>query len=380
MLAGAVPGGTALAMSTPWMRMRNRGFAYLVNRQSKDGAWRSNVYGSFKTGEGLTPLVANACWSHLQPKMRDATVQWLQAMDAKTWALFPVHNAGWLLSLAKREKRLEEFVPVLAGHLRGLQFSSERGWKEGEFYHGGWSYAGTPVVNEVGRKLAAMQEPNLSATVLAVAGLRHAGVAEDDPVLAQAVRFISSCQNLRAKDRGKFDDGGFFQMANDISRNKAGVAGLDASGRKRFRSYYSATADGLRGLLMCGVKITDPRVVAARSWMERNPAMDDVPDLTFYANFARAQAGNRWSQDDPSPSPHPLVRQLGPRPTDRPPRITMRKPGFYPNAVPGTFPSDNSLGQGDDGSYCNPAGEMRENDPLVATALMMMASGLRGRR
>ncbi len=34
--------------------------AFLIKHQSADGAWRSDVYGSFKSGDALTPLVANA--------------------------------------------------------------------------------------------------------------------------------------------------------------------------------------------------------------------------------------------------------------------------------------------------------------------------------
>ncbi|NIP96414.1 MAG: hypothetical protein GWO24_24480 [Akkermansiaceae bacterium] len=191
-----------------------------------------------------------------------------------------------------------------------------------------------------------MQEPNLSATVLAVAGLRQAGVDGDDPLFAEAARFISSCQNFRAGCDGvsRFDDGGFFQMAADVSRNKAGVAGIDREGRRRFRSYFSATADGVRGLLLCGVRPEDPRVAAGLRWMARNPALDDVPDLLFYAGYARSRVAEL---------PGPAGARID--------------PGFQCGSerlVP--------LPQNRDGSYSNPAGEMRENEALVATSLAVM--------
>jgi hypothetical protein len=177
------------------------------------------------------------------------------------------------------------------------------------------------------------------------------------------------------KDGGRFDDGGFFQMGGDVFRNKAGVAGRDAEGRKRLRSYYSATADGLRGLLMCGVPVTDPRVVAARNWMAKNPNLGDVPDLVFYAAFARAEAGKEWVRGQlkrvrPSRCYAGRLRNE---------RLVLggdwRRGGTPSNPLPGVFPDLNSLRQDQDGSYTNPAGEMRENDPLVATSLMMMAGG-----
>ncbi len=342
-MAGVVPSGMAPAMLTPWLRSRLEAQRFLARRQSEDGAWRSTSYGSFKSGEGLTPLVLHAAWPGLKSERRKVAVDWLRKQGEKTWQLFPVHNAGWLLALATREGALQRFVPVLEAHLRGLQLSTAQGWTRGHPCHGGWGYAATTVCNE-GGLLAPMQEPNLSATVLAVAGLRRAGVQPGDPVLAEAARFMAGCQNFRTGEQGdpEFDDGGFFQMANDPSRNKAGVAGTDREGRKRFRSYFSATADGVRGLLMCGVKRSDPRVTAGLRWMEKNPASNDVPDLTFYAGYARAR-----------------VRELAkgrPRPT--------RGDG----AGQGTSPLQNH-----DGSYANPAGEMRENEPLVATSLALLS-------
>src|SRR5205823_659255 len=37
-----------------------------------------------------------------------------------------------------------------------------------------------------------------------------------------------------------------------------------------YHSYGSATADGLRALLLCGAGPDDPRVKAARGWLERH--------------------------------------------------------------------------------------------------------------
>src|SRR5439155_141086 len=55
---------------------------------------------------------------------------------------------------------------------------------------------------------------------------------------------------------------------SDPPRNKAGVAGTDRPGRVRYNSYGSATADGLRALIRCGLAPDHPRVEAARRWLE----------------------------------------------------------------------------------------------------------------
>src|SRR5262249_20896450 len=126
-------------------------------------------------------------------------------------------------------------------------------------------------------------DADLSSTLFAVGALRIAEVAAEDPAVRKALTFVERCQNVATDDRSgdpRFDDGGVFfstthplrhkarRAATDPMRNKAGVAGTDRSGRTRFHSYGSATADGLRALLRCGLAKDHPRVVAARRWLE----------------------------------------------------------------------------------------------------------------
>ena len=55
-------GGKELSLRSG-RRLEKRGADFLVGQQSKDGAWRSDVYGVFKDGTALTPLVLNALLS-----------------------------------------------------------------------------------------------------------------------------------------------------------------------------------------------------------------------------------------------------------------------------------------------------------------------------
>jgi squalene-hopene/tetraprenyl-beta-curcumene cyclase len=106
-----------------------------------------------------------------------------------------------------------------------------------------------------------------------VGAVRIAGEAAADPALRKALAFVERCQNVAADDRAgdpRYDDGGFFFTTTDPVRNKAGVAGTDRHGRTRYHSYGSATADGLRALLRCGLARDHPRVVAAQKWLERH--------------------------------------------------------------------------------------------------------------
>jgi squalene-hopene/tetraprenyl-beta-curcumene cyclase len=126
--------------------------------------------------------------------------------------------------------------------------------------------------------------------------LRIAGVAADDPAIRKALTFVERCQNVAGGERAgdpRYDDGGFFFSTTDPVRNKAGVAGTDRHGRERYHSYGSATADGLRALLRCGLAKDHPRVVAARRWLEThfsastNPGTFEPPravdrDATYF--------------------------------------------------------------------------------------------------
>jgi hypothetical protein len=68
-----------------------------------------------------------------------------------------------------------------------------------------------------------------------------------------------------------------FFSPTDPVWNKAGMAGTDRSGRLRYHSYGSATADGLRALFRCGLPPEHRRVVAARSWLERHFSVGSSP-------------------------------------------------------------------------------------------------------
>src|SRR5262249_61079434 len=54
---------------------RRRAFRFLLDRQSPDGAWRSDLYGHFKDGTALTPLVLQALLTFPPDAERDAALR-----------------------------------------------------------------------------------------------------------------------------------------------------------------------------------------------------------------------------------------------------------------------------------------------------------------
>ena len=147
-------------------------------------------------------------------------------------------------------------------------------------------------------------------------------------------------------------DGGFYFIYDDPVRNKAGVRGQDAAGRPRFASYGSTTADGLRALLLCGRPADDPRARAARGWLvahfrpgthpgayvERHEPNRLAVHFYYCASLARA------------------FRQV---------------PG--PDGWAAALAEDLIGRQQADGSWANPVQAQREDDPVPATSLVVIA-------
>lgn len=144
-------------------------------------------------------------------------------------------------------------------------------------------------------------------------------------------------------------DGGFYSSPVILVANKGGETDSCAS----FRSYATATCDGLLALLAAGFGPNDAPVLAARAWLDRHASLDtpegipeDDPNqwhrvMFFYhlATRAEVHAATGWPQGT-------RVRMLELL-------AERRRP---------------------DGSFANPHGALnKEDDPLLATALVVTA-------
>jgi hypothetical protein len=258
----------------------------MIAAQSPDGAWRSSTYGVFKDGLSLTPAVLKAIAfgpdvdGSASARRRAAgyliaRVKPDGSIDGGRFGMtYPVYTAS-AAAIALTFLNLPEGRGARDAWLRELrrrQLTEDLGWEPGDLAFGGWGYSIEPpwkgeTVSSPGQHVDA----DLSSTLFAIGALRIAGVSAEDSAIRKALAFLERCQNVAADDRAgdpRFDDGGFFFTTTDPVRNKAGVAGTDRHGRTRFHSYGSATADGLRALLRCGLAKDHPRVVAAQTWLE----------------------------------------------------------------------------------------------------------------
>jgi squalene-hopene/tetraprenyl-beta-curcumene cyclase len=351
---------------------------YLLKAQSDDGGWHSDHYGPFKEGPSLTPLVLRTLLSmpgDVEKRYRKgaaylaAQVKSDGGIDPGPHGLdYPVYTsagAGQALSERCNARHVKARDAWLA-YLRERQLTEDLGWQPADKPYGGWGYSPRlPRKPKANEPLPPLTESNLSATLAGLEALRAAGVKADDPALHKALVFVKRCQNFSDDPKQReeaFDDGGFYFIYDDPVRNKAGVAGKDEAGRERFTSYGSMTADGLRALMLCGRPADDPRVVAARSWLEANFRSDSHPGK--YPDDRRHNRDAVYYYYCCSVARTLLLARLEELQT---PRGKVRWADSLADEL--------IRRQRDDGSWSNPLVPQREDDPLVATCLAASALG-----
>jgi hypothetical protein len=350
---------------------RARGTAYLLAHQSKDGAWRSDVYGHFRGGDALTPLVVVALQGAPPVPATDEAIErglafmdrFVKggAIDPEARLVYPVYAAGLMAkALADhRQQRRRAARDAWARLLLDWQMNGANGWAAGDWQYGGWGYYGVRPVKPADGPVPDALEANLSATVVALEGLNAAGIPPKHEAYAAALAFVCRCQNFSLDPER--DDGGFFFTPGDPFRNKAGLASAPGE-EARYRSYGSATADGLRCLRACGAANLrddgEAREARALAWLaKRLAAALENKSFAHPGDFA-------------------------------PDRLKDRDAALYYFAASLALTSEGGSAslswvrgevakrQFPDGSWQNALGQVREDDPLLATALAVLA--LRG--
>jgi hypothetical protein len=332
---------------------------YLIQRQSPDGAWRSETYGFLKDGASLTPHVA-VLLGQLPPRFEaigavENAKKFLRATSREN-LVYPVYTAAATTLMFPSE--LEIRLPWI-DYLRQHQLTESLNWQLSDAEYGGWSYAPNPPRRPADIKNRGPWDwSNLSATAAALEALRAAGLTDADPAISPALLFAERCQNLPPEGyQGdeKFDDGGFFFSPAEPIRNKAGIAGNDQYGQ-RFNSYGSATVDGIIILTDCGLPPDHPRLAAARNWLNKRfdvehnpgkfvPANEDLRDATYFyycrglARVMHRLGWRYWQKDQQNiDGARMLIETL----------LKRQRP---------------------DGSWTNSFTDGREDDPLVATPM-----------
>jgi hypothetical protein len=320
-----------------------RAAAWLWAQQRDDGSFRSEHYAVLRSGQALTPFVLHALLAHGEaPSERLARgLAFVRASIGRDGAIgyadadlleYPVYATSLAILVLTRvgDAGDRERIAAMASWLVRQQCGEARGFLPDAPAYGAFGFGarGLPP-GEPGH--VDLTHTRLALQALAAAGRLDAAVRERAFVL------------LRTLQHG---DGGFAFSPVVEPANKAG---RDADGR--LRSYATATADGVLALQALGVAATDARLVAARAWLQKHASaeriggIDDRPAepwhdaLRFYHAMVLASAHPSARRD--------LAAMLGAR-----------------QRADGSFASDMVTA-------------MKEDDPLLATALALHALSAR---
>jgi hypothetical protein len=348
-----------LAEVSPETHAWTRGLQFLASRQDADGGFRSTDYGILKPGCSLTAIALFAfavAPDSLRAVHADAITRGLGFLREHTDENGAVGLSGpgldypnytssfYLLALTSlRPDGWEELARRQILYLRGIQLTESRGWDRSDKEFGGFALGGRPTPKPLDAELV-----SISVTSWVLEALHAAGLPPGDPTLQKSLIYVARCQNFESESG---EDGGFFfTPAPEFLSSKAGTVRLP-NGTEELRSYGSATSDGIRALLTCH-EASAPRVQAALAWIRAHFTVERTPGfepgvrpsqeaalrMYYDATLARAlsQAGETW------PWRAPLTEKLLKR-------------------------------QQVDGSWIGWSDLMKEDDPLVATPLALIA-------
>lgn len=244
-----------------------------------------------------------------------------------------------------------EPIRKMRDYLEKAQLAEGNKVTEFDWHYGSWNY-----YDEL-RNYSLRGDVSIVSFVLE--GLHASALAADSPVWKKALVFLRRCQSLE-DDPGlvtEQDDGGFFFNPR---ASKAGEVVL-AGNRVKFRSYGSATCDGLRSLLNAGVPRDDRRVQSAYAWLQKNYTLRENPGflvnqpiaywngILFYFYHGLAKALHAYGEETLTTAdgqPHYWAREIGDWLS-----TLQNKAGYWVNV--------NNV--------------MNEDDPLQATCLALLA-------
>jgi hypothetical protein len=346
-----------------------RGCNWLIAQQGEAGGWHSKTYGQLKDGAGVTALVLDALSvsETLQVMHRAAIRKALAFLDrglTKRGTVagpdgsldFPTYAAGLWLTAQQRfslkEPAYESWRTKLLEYLVQAQVTEPRGFAADSPSYGGWDFLGPGdaqgittgtnisvtryVVEALRGDLEWQRARNGSRSLSEVNGMRKS--------LELAKAYALCCQQA---------DGGFAFTCEPASlNNKAAYSDTELT---KPRSYGTATCDGIRALIACGAKSDEEPVAKAMTWLAKRTSLELVPGFEGFPPEAGWDRGLRFYYYAA------LSRVLSLFPlADRDARrdaLTKHVIGL----------------QMDDGSWVNESDRMRENDPLIATALAIAA-------
>ena len=298
---------------------------FLWNSQRDDGRWASDTYAVLGGGQALTPFVLFALLES-DPSLHESAgakraLQWMETQLRKgvlgvaddDVMEYPVFATAFGLRCFHRMRQDDVTSPteLMRRHLIRQQFAEPGLFGPESLAYGGWGFGGTRPPGKTGHM-------DLSHVRWVLAALAETKNTDRPEYESKAQRFLRLMQKSVDEDRpqplgdgtiarhARFD-GGFYFSPIVLAANKGRIQ-RDGD-RAYFRSYATATCDGVLALLDSGVDHDDRRIVAAKKWLQRNsdweypagiPAEHPEPwgdAVFFYHQAVRAEVYNRLGID-----------------------------------------------------------------------------------
>jgi squalene-hopene/tetraprenyl-beta-curcumene cyclase len=268
-------------------KLVDRAIGFLQNAQGPDGSYSAHA------GPGVTAVVAAAILRNGRSPddpLVAKSLKYLEGFVQPNGSVSPKKSmygnyetslALMCFAEANRDGRYNKIIKNAETFLKKNQWAEAQGQDKSSATYGGAGYG-------------KHKRPDLSNTQFLIDALKAAGAGPDDEAMKKALVFVSRCQNLESANNtlpfaAKNPDGGFYYTPAAGGESQAGKTpdgGL--------RSYGSMTYAGLKSMIYAGVGPDDPRVKAARKWIEQhydlasNPGMGASGLYYYYHTAAKA--------------------------------------------------------------------------------------------
>jgi squalene-hopene/tetraprenyl-beta-curcumene cyclase len=361
----------------------HRAARYLFRQQGDDGGWHSPQYGVMRSGQALTPFVMWALMSTIDSLASDDAGRLMRAARFIMSRLtregvlgrfdpelveYPVYSTAYaLLSFRRLQSyhRLlgrdgDDAIARMQAYLLAAQYDEDTGFGPKDAAYGGWGLQEALVPGKSGHM-------DLAHTRRALEALQAgAGQRELQGAQRRARKFLALVQKRPEADARQPAadnaprtsnqrppappfDGGFYFSPVVTAANKGR---LDEHPAPHWRSYATATCDGALALLAAGVPRDDPRVTAAARWLTEHADVD-------YPQGVPAEYPEPWGE---------AIRFY---------HYAVRAEAYralkFPAAERAKLAAAVAARQRADGSFVNDNPLMKEDDPVLCTALGTIA-------
>lgn len=332
--------------------IQTKAATFLWEKQNTDGGWHSETHGIMKSGQSVSAFVFYNLLQvpdsiyHPTDKQINSALDFLRT-HSKEGVLgnfeslildYPNYATAYALRIFKHFDKAEDQVLIqqMKDYLLSQQFIEHRGMDENHLAYGAWGF-GEQYLED-----GTHGHVDLSHTRRILQSLQLLEDNELSNTLKKSQTYLGRLQKRDAQ----FDKG-FFASTVTVSTNKGD---LEDEQSESYRSYATATADGLLALIASGADKNDEYVMKAFQWLVEHPNIElpegipkDDPNqwhrVMFYYHLAvRAQAYEAMDYFTYSEAFVNVLLQ----------------------------------NQNENGSFSNPVGAAnKEDDPLIATSFAL---------